>query len=192
MPHRVPPKDDPDLLAMALGGDRDAVAAVLFRHAARVKRRYRARLNGTLRPILDADDVLAVIAFSLDAYVRSGRLAVESEAQLRALIFRIGDRAVSRLARQTARRRSPERLNDVHPGRHGAPADRLDLPRADMLHAVRRPEDRELLRLRLARIPYAVIAQVLGVSPAAARKRWQRLIADLPAPRTGGGAGRSL
>lgn len=187
MAHRAPPKDNPDLLAKALSGDREAVAAYLFRHAARIKRRYRARLNGSLRPLLDPDDVLAVIACRLDAYVRSGRLAVESEAQLWALIFRIGDRAVSWHAKQKGHGRGPGSLNCPHPHRHGAPSERPDLPLVGMLREVHRAEDRELLRLRLAGAPYAVIARSLGVSPAAARKRWQRLIADLQSRTNGGG-----
>ncbi len=179
MVHRAPPKDNPDLLAKALGGDRDAVASFLCRNAARIKRRYRARLRGPVRRLIDADDIFSAIAQRLDAYVLSGRFAVESEAQLWALIFRIGDRAVSRHAKQSGRLRSPESPNGPHPHRHGAPSERPDLTFVGMLREVHRAEDRELLRLRLVGVPYAVIAPRLGVSPAAARKRWQRLIADL-------------
>ncbi|MCL4740711.1 MAG: hypothetical protein KJZ54_00750 [Phycisphaerales bacterium] len=195
---RPPSHHDPTLLAEALAGDREAIATYLCRNAARIKRRYRARLPGPARRWLDPDDLVSIIGLHLDAYVLSGRLAVANEAQLWSLVFRIGDRVLARLSRQADLERRVVGAG-VGPTASGCPA-RNPRPTlrhftaarrpAETLRSIRRDEDRELLRLRLAGVPFDIIADQLGVSPAAARKRWQRLIATLRSDAGGGGGGR--
>jgi len=194
--HPHPPSHhDPTLLAEALAGDREAIATYLCRNAARIKRRYRARLPGPVRRWLDPDDLVSIIGLHLDAYVLSGRLAVENEAQLWSLVFRIGDRALARLSRRAALERrvvgagggptaSLCRARDPCPI---VPVFAADSPVADVLRTVRCKGDRELLRLRLAGVPHNAIARRFGTTPAAVRKRWQRLSATLRSDAGGGG-----
>ena len=108
-----------------------------------------------------AADVLSIIALRLHAYVLSGRLAVASEAQFWSLVFRIGDRALACLARRSVREWRVVGAGEGPAAGGCSATDRLLIvlgfaagsPVADVLHSVRRDDDRELLRLGLAGAP---------------------------------------
>lgn len=186
-PRPAPVLGPPDLLTQIRGGDRGAAAAFLVEHEGLIRRRYRQRLGRAVRRLVDSQDLMSTIARRFDRFVSQGDVAAVSEAQLWALIFRIGDNALAGKARVMARLERVEgpdsevanqwriRLSRSERQHPDGWAEELDA----MLQSLDDPTDRQILSLWLAGEEHAAIALELHSTPAAIRKRWERIKAKL-------------
>lgn len=177
-----------DLLERIRSGDRSAAADFVATQAPFIRRRYRQRLTHAMRRLCDSQDLVATILRRLDRMVSRRSVSASSEAELWALIFRIADHAVidkSRILKKTNRlvgedsllayeiRCSMARANRLGQRRGIAHGDDVEL--AHLIRGVPAEVDREILTLWLMDNDLQVIAEEIGMEPAAVRKRWQRL-----------------
>ncbi|HEX8877135.1 MAG TPA: hypothetical protein VF777_10330 [Phycisphaerales bacterium] len=177
-----------ELLERIRSGDRSAAADFVASQAPFIRRRYRQRLNHAMRRLCDSQDLVATILRRLDRMVSRGAVSAASEAELWSLIFRIADHAVidkSRILKKTNRlvgedsllayeiRCSMARANRL--GHRNGISNADDVELARMIRGVPAEVDREILTLWLLDNDLRVIADEIGMEPAAVRKRWQRL-----------------
>lgn len=141
-----------------------------------------------MRRLCDSQDLVATILRRLDRMVSRGAVSAASEAELWSLIFRIADHAVidkSRILKKTNRLVGEDSLLAYEIRCSMARASRLghrngisnadDVELARMIRGVPAEVDREILTLWLMDNDLRVIADEIGMEPAAVRKRWQRL-----------------
>jgi RNA polymerase sigma factor (sigma-70 family) len=178
-----------EVLARIRGGDRHAAAAFVMENQDFIRRRYRQRLGLRLRRLIDSQDLVSTIARRLDACVLGKGVVAKDEAQLWALIFRIGDNAL------IDRRRVLARLEQVEgPDSEIAREWRCRMARAErarpdgalmevdrMLRLLASEVDRQILSLWLAGLEHNQIAEELGLSPTNVRQHWARICARLRA-----------
>ncbi|MBX3356961.1 MAG: hypothetical protein KF745_00890 [Phycisphaeraceae bacterium] len=171
-----------ELLRRMRLGDREAAAAFMGRHAVLIRTRYRHKLGRAMRRLFDSQELLSTVSRRLDLYVRSGRLEAATEAQLWALVFRIADNSLADKVRIFRRLRDTEgedsefargladriKQHDRSPEGSEEEIDRL-------LRSLASATDREILSQWLGGSSLAEIADSMGLSPEAARKRWQRI-----------------
>ncbi|MBK7405154.1 MAG: hypothetical protein IPJ41_11105 [Phycisphaerales bacterium] len=136
-----------------------------------------------MRRLVDSQDLLSTIARRLCQRVQANRVVAADSRQLWALVFRIGDDALIDRVRIVSRLRALEAadspfvqmlrarlVGDDGPGGRG-----FEHEMAAMLESLPTDIDRELLVLWLHGASLADAGEQLGLTPAAARKRWQRL-----------------
>lgn len=167
-------------------GDRQAAAELVLAESAMLRRRYRQRLDRSLRRICDSHDLVSTILRRLDRLVAARAVRASSLAEVRSLVHVIAENALADKARVLRRvvRSEQLRSQEAHPARTAGARPRMSaatlsgLPRAE-LHSVIRsipdPADRQLLTLWLMGNSLHQAAAAMGMEPAAARKRWQRL-----------------
>lgn len=167
-------------------GDRQAAAELVLAESAMLRRRYRQRLDRSLRRICDSHDLVSTILRRLDRLVAARAVRASSLAEVRSLVHVIAENALADKARVLRRvvRSEQLRSQEDHPARTADARPRMSaatlsgLPRAE-LHSVIRsiPDsaDRQLLTLWLMGNSLHQVAAAMGMEPAAARKRWQRL-----------------
>ncbi len=163
-------------------GDRKAAAEFLDRFAPRIRRRVRGRLRPAMRRLFDSQEILSTLARRLDLFVLGGKLTATSEAQLWSLVFTMAQNAVVDKARLFGRLRAAENSDDF--------ARLLDqrLENAEQVNedgaaveleriftALEDRTDREILSLWLHDTPHHMTAQLVGLKPAAVRKRWETI-----------------
>lgn len=165
-------------LAAIRAGDREAAARFLDQVAPLLRRRLRRKLGNPLRRLFDSQDLMATVARRFDRYVATSDIRAEHPAQLFTLVQRIADAAVSDKARIAARIRASE-LPGADPAHLARDAETGPDERgpsiSEVIDAVPDAIDREILSLWMTGRTHEVIASVLGMEPAAVRKRWQRL-----------------
>ncbi len=164
-------------------GDRNAAAEFLTQNEALIRRRYRQKLGRAMRRLCDSQELVSTIARRLDRLVSTGGVRAESERQLWALIFTIGDHALADKSRILAH------LEHVEgPDSELAREWRIRFARAErsspegmegeldaMLRRLEIPLDRQILSMWLMGIEHAVIAEELSMEAPAVRKRWERI-----------------
>lgn len=171
-----------DLLTRMKAGDRQAAAQFMDRFGSRIRRRVRGRLRPAMRRLFDSQEIISTLSRRLDAFVAGGRLAACSENQLWALIFRMAENAVIDKARVFRSLQSVEngdgfaallvwRLREAEQREPEGPETELNRAFA----ALEDRTDREILSLWLHDTPHYVTANILGLSPAAVRKRWETI-----------------
>jgi RNA polymerase sigma-70 factor (ECF subfamily) len=170
-------RDDRELVAAAQGGDRDALEALLQRHADRIFAICR-RLTGNQADAADAaQEAMIALVRGLDRY--DGRAAFTTWA------YRVTTNACLDELRRRRRRPEPG-LPDVEVETTGS-RPRLDEAVADRLSvddamAALAPEFRAAVTLRdVLGLDYAEIADVLGIPPGTVRSRIARGRAQLAA-----------
>lgn len=189
---QLPPAAAPTIESLLLRmrhGDREAAAEFILRYGERIRRRVRSRLTGAARRVFDSADILSTLSRRLDDYVSGRKLEAETEAQLWSLVFRIADNAVVDKSRIMARLRSVEGEDSPFAARflqrmqaaQQAETAGADLEVERLIDALEDPIDRQILALWLADTPHTVTAGCVGLTPAAVRKRWQSIKAQLRA-----------
>lgn len=174
-----------DLLARMQAGDREAAALFMDRFEPRVRRRIRRRLNRVVRRLFDSQDLLSTVCRRLDRYVRSGRLTATTEAELWSFVNRVVENAFIDKSRAYDRMRRSEGAEGAADRPHTCASDSTPAENAqnqddhamirDRISRIADPMDREITDLWIRGTPHGVIADLLGVSPARVRKRWQRI-----------------
>lgn len=163
-------------------GDRVAAAEFLVRYESRLRRRIRGKLSQPMRRIFDSLEIMSTLGRRLDRFVGSGRLRAVNEDQFWALLQRMATNAVTDKARRFRRLEALEGV-DGPAGRAARAAARpiadhdVDLEQA--LQGVADPEDRRILGLWLEGHTAPDIAERVGLSHDAVRKRWQRIREEL-------------
>lgn len=175
-------------------GDADALASLLHRHEAELRRFIEIHLNPRLRPRVDPSDVVQethlVILHQIDDFLTRRpmpfRLWLRKTAQQRLVtLFREHTRAKRSIDREEA---LPDRssllvaaplLRDLStPSKIAAAREVSELVSRAVAHLS--DADREILLMRHAEeLPYEEIACLLDVDAAAARKRYGRALIRL-------------
>lgn len=172
-----------DLLTRMRAKDRQAVAEFINRYGSRIKRRVRGKLNGPVRRLYDANEMVSTVARRLDQFVRDGRLEADNPRRLWALVGRIADNAAIdkvRIFNRLYQTEGPDgviaaamakKLGDAERVGEGGFVVELD----KILGGIKDEKDRKILELWLKDVPHAEIAEILGMTSAAVRKRWQEI-----------------
>lgn len=159
-----------------VAGDRAAAARFLLDHAPLVRARIRRRLGRRGRSMAGTDDLISTVLRRFDVAVSLHRIRGESEAQLVAYLLTVVDNAVAGVCRRAHVRRAEQPgLDDLRQSPSKMP-DQTSVPAFAWRERLFLPlEDRLLVRLVISGLHSEVIADILGVSAATVRKRWQRI-----------------
>lgn len=151
-----------------------------FELAPIIRNRLRRKLSGSARRLFDSQDVLSTVLRRLDRLSAEGRLKAQTDEQLLNLLLTITDNIVVdryRVLEKLKRTEGPDgewatqlmqRLNaaDVNSG---------DEILASIYQSLQSDDDKIILTLWMRDLPHRVIAESIGISPDAARKRWSIL-----------------
>jgi len=159
---------DDELAAAAANGDRDALDALLHKHAGMVHAVCRRILNNAEDALDATQEALIAIARRIDTF--------DGRSQFSTWCYRVATNAALDEARRRARRPTPVEIVAEPRTRTGAlddaVADRLDV---DAALAHLSPEHRAAVALRdLVGLDYAEIALVLNIPPGTVRSRIAR------------------
>jgi len=136
-----------------------------------------------MRRLYDSQDILSTLGRRLDQYVGSGRMQAANEDELWALVFRMAENTVIDKARVFRRLQKTEgadsrfaqefsqRLRQAEHKRDSGVE--IEIDRA--LEIFGTDADRQILRLWLVGTKHTAIATHLELTPAAVRKRWQKI-----------------
>jgi RNA polymerase sigma factor (sigma-70 family) len=160
--------------------DREAIANFMLAHEAALRRRIQHASRGA--PGLDPDDLFSTTLRRVDGAVVRGSFRMRSAPEAWSFLTRVLQRAVERHRQRAARgaaaaaRVALQREPWDEPPDH---AERADL--AAVLQELQRcrPQDAELVQLRLRGKRWREISQVTGVSEVALRQRWSALLMKL-------------
>lgn len=164
-------------------GDRHAAADFVTQNGALIRRRYRQRLGRAMRRLVDSQELLSTISRRFDAAVREQAVLALDEAQLFALVFKIGDYAMADKGRVMAgleRVESEDSQFAFEVRSRLARADRfnkgsMELELDSILRYLRTSDDREILTHWLMGHTHVEIARDLGINVEAVRKNWERI-----------------
>jgi len=170
-----------ELLERMREGDRTAVAEFIELYGARIRRRIRAKLSPSMRRMYDAQEMMSTLTRRLDSFVSEKRLHADSPGQFWALVNRISTNALIDKARVMKRlnaiegadgplaRAMVERINDAQ--RHSDYTAEIELDW--IMESISDDRDRQILALWLHDLPHNAIAEHMGMTAPAVRKRWQ-------------------
>jgi DNA-directed RNA polymerase specialized sigma24 family protein len=170
------------LLTRMQAGDRDAAAEFMMKFGDRIQRRVRGKLNQSMRRIFDSLEIVSTLGRRLDMYVMSGGFQAASQDQFWSLVFQMADHALidkarlcqrlanmegedSEFARQLAQRISSS----------GSESTAVEFEIEHCQRVLKDVSDQRLLAMWLAGESHAQMAQALGISLSAVRKRWQHI-----------------
>lgn len=165
---------------------RASVAARLLANQPRLLASIRQRLGNAAASERSADDVFATTLRRSDALVRANALLAElPDAALLALASAISHRAILESGRQAARtRRKQDSAADLAHTRKAPAAEPLPatLPELEqVIRAALSEDDFAIIVLRLSDLGWGAVASTLGVTPAAAHRRYYRAVKSLAA-----------
>ncbi len=196
----ISPPSDPDepmagMLDRLRKGDSQAVAQFLTEYGPVVRAHFRRKIGPGMQRLVDSQDLLSTILRRLCQRVGGAGIRAENHRQFWALVYRIGNDAlvdriqvVSRLREMQTQgsdfaRFMAERLVSSGPQAEHEFTEQLAL----ILERIESSVDRELLVLWLHGRSLSDAGEALGLSPAGARKRWQRLRETIRASLEGSG-----
>lgn len=169
------------LLSQMKAGDREAAAVFMDHFGPRLRRRISGRMRASMRRLFDSQDILSTVARRLDAVVRRRSLKAESVGELCALVLCIGENSLiekTRLFLSLERREGPDapfaksvlsRLRTAEERSRDGAEEAI----TQAFAALDDPIDRQILTFWLLDHNHGQIAEFLGMSHAAVRKRWQ-------------------
>lgn len=176
--------DIPDLLGRIRAGDREAAADFVLRYGPALRRRVSGKLGPRMRRLFDSQDILSTVLRRLDVVVERGMIEASSQGQLLALISAIANNAVIERGRMLARLERVEGpdapiAQEIRARLESAPAasrtENDDLRLADLFNRLESDVDRRILWFWLADYSHAQVAEMLGLTAANVRKRWERI-----------------
>jgi DNA-directed RNA polymerase specialized sigma24 family protein len=179
-----PPSNAPDvghLLERMRSGDREAAAEFIACFGQRVRRRIQGRLRPGVRRLFDSQEIVSTLARRLDLLVQGGKLRAATENQLWALVFTMAENTVIDRNRLFERLRSVETsgklacCQDPPHQESGSATERRSAELDRAFSALSDHTDREILSLWLQDTPHLVTARLVGLTPAAVRKRWETI-----------------
>ena len=164
---------------------RDAIARYVLEQEELIRSLARRKLTARARRIHDSEDVLASVLRRVDLFVARGHLKAASENDVMSLIVAIvRNTAVTkvRLAEQARRivaDDGPYVQSLLNRANACASDDDAALLVSRMMLALDDATQRQYLGLRLRGASHRAVAQVLGLSEAAARQRWGVIVRNL-------------
>ena len=174
-----------DLMRRVRAGDGDAAAELVRSYEPAIRRVVRLRLgDARLRRVFDSADVCQSVLASFFARLALGQYVLRESGQLAALLLAMARTKVARRARRAEVRRRDRQGQEVHAAAMGSAASpgpgpcRLAAGR-DLLEQFQRrltAEKRLLSDRRVDGRSWSEIADELGGSPDALRKRWARAL----------------
>ena len=175
------------LLDKMRDGDREAAALFVVRYGPRIRRRIRGKLGPAMRRIFDSQDILSSVGRRLDAFIRGRKLTAKNEQELWGLVHRIASRVLIDKARvfyhvqETEREDSDfaymlaSRLREAE----RSPTAGIEIELERVFELVGDQTDCTILYHWLEGKSYGTIAEIVNLTPAYVRKRWERLKAGL-------------
>lgn len=175
---------EPDELLMRMrAGDRAAAAAFLDRFGPRIRRRIHGKLGPAMRRLFDSQEILSTLGRRLDVCVGSGSLRASSLEELWSLVFRIADNSLIEKARVFRSLEAKEgedsplayrvlqRLKEAESQDQDGPLIEIDRALRSLDDGI----DRQILSLWLQGNQHVHIAESVGMTAAAVRKRWEKI-----------------
>jgi len=174
-----------ELVRRVRAGDQDAAAVLVKRYEPAIRRAVRFRLaDARLGSLLDSMDICQSVLGSFFIRAATGQYKLETPEQLVKLLTTMArNKLISQARRQHAQRRDRRRITsqdrDDGPvaSAHQSPSRQVAV--RDLLEQVQRrlsPEERRILELKNAGRDWASIAQEVGGSAEALRRRLSRAL----------------
>jgi RNA polymerase sigma-70 factor (ECF subfamily) len=173
-----------ELIRRVRAGDQEAAAEVVRRYEPAIRRAVRFRLtDARLGRVLDSMDICQSVLASFFVRAAAGQFDLERPEQLLGLLAAMARKKLAFQARkERAQRRDNRRVaagaddvvfvaGDPSPSRHAAVRE--------LLKEVQRrlsPDERRLAELRAAGLEWTAIAEQVGGSPEALRKKLARAV----------------
>lgn len=168
------------LLARIRAGDRAAAAAFMDAYGPILRQRFRSRLTGGMRRLMDSADLVSTVSRRLDRAVRERRAWFDSEAQLWGFLQKVATGVIADKARVLARLKRVEgedspwvramlgRMDEEQPGGFDETIEMA-------LASLESDRDRRVLALWLNGMDHAEIGDELGLDANGARQLWMRI-----------------
>jgi RNA polymerase sigma factor (sigma-70 family) len=172
-----------DLVRRVRSGDPDAAVELVRRYEPTIRRAVRVRLGGRLGALFDSMDVCQSVLGSFFLRAAAGQYALETPADLMNLLTVMARHKLAHQARkQRAQKRDTGR--DVPADQAGEqagtdPTPSRQIAAREMLFEMNRrlaPDERQLVELRTQGHEWAAIADQLGGTAEALRKKHARAI----------------
>lgn len=148
-----------------------------------ILRRIRLLLGDDARKITDTEDILSTAMRRIDRAIERGRLRAMSDVQFYAFVHAVIRKSILEKSRNSRRIKAREQEKIMIQSSQESGADRTRNFDADVVEHVGRfitdPVDREIVLLRGRDHSFIEIAEVVGMSPQAVRKRWSRMRATV-------------
>lgn len=165
--------------------NRESAADFILRNAERIRAVARRNLTRHAQCCVGSDDILSSVLRRVDEMSASQDLRPVSDAELWRLIERITVNTAASYTR-VLERATTFLANDgdyAHASRQmqsstADPEDTVALAHK-LLTRLRQDDNHQLFLLRMRGASHAVIAQCLGISETAARKRWSTICRDI-------------
>lgn len=176
-------EESDQLLMRMRSGDRAAAAEFIERFGPRIRRRIHGKLGPAMRRLFDSQEILSTLGRRLDVCIRSGSLGATSIDELWSLVFRIADNSLVENARvfrsleakegedSPLAYRMLQRFKDAESTDRDGPLIEIDRALRSLDDSV----DREILSLWLHGKQHVHIAESVGLSAPAVRKRWEKI-----------------
>jgi DNA-directed RNA polymerase specialized sigma24 family protein len=162
---------------------RDRAARLMERQRVSIEARIHKLLGDGARRLVDTEDVVSTALRRIDSLILRGKFEEQSEAHFYGLVHGVIERtilekavAASRLAKRELLARQLFDACKIDSGRPETDSE-SEFTRIGAL--IRSPIDREIAMLRGRDIPFHVIAEMMDMDPAAVRKRWSRMRAQI-------------
>lgn len=178
--------DFEDLMSRVRAGDQDAATELVRQYEPEVRRFIRFRLSSpSIRRFVDSLDISQSVMAKFFVQMSEGNLELNNPAQLRSLLLAIArNNLYDQVRRQHAGRRDGRRLEadgerklDIVPDAHPTPSNALQVKElVGLLQEGLSDEERLLVDQRLGGKPWLELADDLGSSPDALRKRMARAL----------------
>jgi RNA polymerase sigma-70 factor (ECF subfamily) len=180
--------DDPssfsEFIRRLRAGDREAAEELVRRYEPEILRTIRVRLSGDrLRRKFDSEDIFLSVFGRFMVWVKGSDRVPQTPGELAALLVTMAKHRIVTHAQKAGNRHeqgADSALWAVIAGREPPPDGvAVDRELAARLFAEVGPEDRQLLELRADGCSWQEVGDRLGLKADAARKRHERLVAEL-------------
>jgi RNA polymerase sigma-70 factor (ECF subfamily) len=174
-----------ELIGRVRAGDQEAAAEVVRRYEPAIRRAVRFRLtDARLRRVLDSMDICQSVLASFFVRAAAGQYELERPEQLLKLLAAMTRKKLAFQARkERAQRRDNRRLAAAGPDEEvfvaGDPSPSRHVAAQELLQEVQRrlsPDERQLAELRAGGLEWAAIAEQMGGSAEALRKKLARAV----------------
>jgi RNA polymerase sigma-70 factor (ECF subfamily) len=168
-----------DLIQRVRAGDSDAATELVKRYEAHIRRVVRVRLDARLGRLLDSMDICQSVMASFFVRAALGQYQLDTPEQLLNLLATMArNKLANQAARHQRKRRDNRRVTTAsEEAADTAPSPSQQIANKDLLQEARRrltEDERQVLDLRGQGMEWNEIAEQLGGSPEALRKKFTR------------------